>query len=124
MTACVTLYAVTAETAPRPDMTPSGWGDPARRHGLPLHAAAWLRRELGPTQVRLPVAPESVQLPPAALPAHVRAALVAALGEEHVRDDHETRLLHAAGKSYLDLLAVRSGRLTAAPDAVVLPADA
>jgi alkyldihydroxyacetonephosphate synthase len=105
-------------------MTPFGWGDPARRPGLAPHAADWLRREIGPASARPPAAASAVHLPPAALPDAARAALVAAVGAEHLRDDHETRLRHATGKSYLDLLAVRSGHLPAAPDAVVLPADA
>jgi alkyldihydroxyacetonephosphate synthase len=105
-------------------MTPSGWGDPARRTGLPAHAASWLQRELGPVRPVPPVPADQVRLPAPALRAEVRADLVAAVGDGHVRDDHATRLRHAAGKSYLDLLAVRSGALAAAPDAVVLPHDA
>ena len=36
----------------------------------------------------------------------------------------EDRIRHAAGRGYADLARLRSGRLEAAPDAVVLPADA
>ncbi len=39
------------------------------------------------------------------------------------RSSDEARLRHAAGRSYLDLLALRGGRLEAAPDAVVSPAS-
>ena len=38
-----------------------------------------------------------------------------------VRDDREARVLRAAGKSYLDLLAQRAGDCEDAPDAVVAP---
>ncbi len=42
----------------------------------------------------------------------------------HVRDDRLTRVSHAAGRSYLDLLALRAGDASGAPDAVIYPADA
>ncbi len=99
-------------------MTPTGWGDPARRTGLPAHAVAWLGREVGPGR---PSRPAPVTLSPSRLPADVRLALDAAVGAEHVRTDDDTRLVHAAGKSYLDLLRVRRGGALDAPDAVVLP---
>jgi len=102
------------------DMTPLGWGDPARRHGLPPHAAAWLTRTLGTTTPSHPVTPA---LADATLPEPARTALAAVVGADHVRTDAEARLHHAAGRSYLDLLALRSGSVDA-PDAVLLPADA
>ena len=45
------------------------------------------------------------------------------MGEEHVRDDRLARVLHAAGKSYPDLVRQRAGDCEQAPDAVVLPAS-
>ena len=47
---------------------------------------------------------------------------LAAVGEDGVLTGAEDRLRHAAGRSYADLARLRSGRLEAAPDAVVLPA--
>jgi alkyldihydroxyacetonephosphate synthase len=41
-----------------------------------------------------------------------------------VREDREARLAHAGGKSYDDLIRRRAGEASAAPDAVLLPADA
>ena len=41
-----------------------------------------------------------------------------------MRDDRDARVLHAAGKSYPDLVRQRAGDAEQAPDAVVLPADA
>jgi alkyldihydroxyacetonephosphate synthase len=108
--------------APVQDMTPAGWGDPARRHGLPPHAARWLEREVGRGRPSTPAA--GIELPAAALPPQAWHALVDAVGAEHVLTDDAARLLRAAGRSYLDLVRLRSGRLDAAPDAVVLPADA
>ena len=101
-------------------MAPLGWGDPARRHGLPPHAAAWLRKEIGATT---PSPPAEVQLAPGQLPGPARAALEAAVGAEQVRTDPASRLRHAAGRSYLDLLALRTGAVTG-PDAVVCPGSA
>jgi alkyldihydroxyacetonephosphate synthase len=50
-------------------------------------------------------------------------ALIEAVGEENVFTDREDRLRHATGCGYVDLARLRSGKLDAAPDAVVLPAD-
>jgi alkyldihydroxyacetonephosphate synthase len=55
-------------------------------------------------------------------PAH-RAGLSAVVGPDHVRVDHRARLLHAGGKSTLDLLRRRMPDVQDAPDAVVYPAD-
>lgn len=104
-----------------------GWGDPADGHPLPAQAWEFLRRELGgPVQVRPepPVALAEVVLRPPVLADDVRAALVAAVGAEHVRQDSEARVEHVSGKSWPDLYRLRHGDGGHAPDAVVLPADA
>ena len=54
----------------------------------------------------------------------MRARLAAAVGEEHVRDDRAARVGHAAGRSYPDLVRLRTGDLAGAPDAVVEPGSA
>jgi alkyldihydroxyacetonephosphate synthase len=102
----------------------AGWGDPARRPGLSPVATAWLQRELGPCRPSRPVALPEVRVRPGALPGPLRAALRAAVGAEHVQEDHGSRVRHAAGKSYLDLLRMRAGQAEDAPDAVVLPGSA
>ena len=104
------------------DLSPLGWGDPSRRTGLPAHAAAWLRGELGPAAPTLPAGTPSLR--PSALSDGARGALAAAVGAEHVRTDDDARLLRAAGRSYVDLLRLRDGGPVDAPDAVVLPVDA
>ncbi|MEA2450063.1 MAG: alkyldihydroxyacetonephosphate synthase, partial [Thermoleophilaceae bacterium] len=58
------------------------------------------------------------------LPAPVAEALRAAVGAENVRADRADRVTHAAGKSYPDLMRLRSGDGSGAPDAVVLPGSA
>jgi alkyldihydroxyacetonephosphate synthase len=101
-------------------MATAGWGDPTRRNGLPAHAAAWLRREIGPTR---PARPLDIRLSPGRLDETDHKALAAVVGDEQVRTDDETRVTRAAGRSYLDLVALRSGQVDA-PDAVVVPGSA
>jgi alkyldihydroxyacetonephosphate synthase len=102
-----------------------GWGEPGAGPALPDHAAGLLREWLGVSGaiVSAPVDLAGVRLREPAVPAELRAALERAVGAAHVRDDREIRVLRAAGKSYLDLLAVRAGDCEDAPDVVVAPAD-
>src|SRR5258707_640265 len=98
-----------------------GWGDPARRLELPEAAVAALRDQLGVAAADAiePVPIEEVSLPdPAPVPEAVRRAA----GE--VLDGPEDRLRRAAGRSYPDLVRLRTGSLESAPDAVLRPADA
>ena len=103
----------------RGGMVHAGWGDPARRTGLPPAAAAWLTDRVGRGTPSRPVPLGGVQVPPSRLTAEDRAALQAT-GAQVLLDDAD-RALHAAGRSYTDLLALRSGSFPA-PDAVLLPA--
>jgi alkyldihydroxyacetonephosphate synthase len=64
-----------------------------------------------------------VRLADSALADGARARLAAAVGAENVRDDRAARVLHAAGKSYPDLVRQRAGDCDPAPDAVVYPHD-
>jgi alkyldihydroxyacetonephosphate synthase len=45
------------------------------------------------------------------------------VGDENVRTDRASRVAHAAGKSYPDLIRQRGGDCRRAPDAVVYPAS-
>jgi alkyldihydroxyacetonephosphate synthase len=101
-----------------------GWGDPDHPSVLPDHAVAFLRDEVGVApQARPPVPLERVRVGDPALPEAARDRLAAVVGSEHVRDDLEARVVHAAGKSYPDLVRQRAGDCEHAPDAVVYPAD-
>jgi alkyldihydroxyacetonephosphate synthase len=101
-----------------------GWGDPAHDATLPDDALPWLRERVGlDDRVTPPVALEQVRLRPAALPEGLRDRLVAIAGVAGVRDDRAARVMHAAGKSYPDLVRMRAGDGESAPDAVVLPGD-
>jgi alkyldihydroxyacetonephosphate synthase len=102
------------------DMPFAGWGDPARRHGLPAHAMAWLEKILGVTAADTASPSPPSPPPPSRL---TDDALVALRALAEVRTDDEARVIRAGGKSYLDLLRAREGDTTHAPDAVVLPDD-
>ena len=100
-----------------------GWGVDGQDAPLPKAALALLGSELRANGA--PAAPpvlERIALSEPALTARARAKLVAAVGAEHVRDDRLTRVAHAAGRSYADLVRLRSGRGVTLPDAVVYPA--
>lgn len=100
------------------DMVHAGWGDPARRPGLSPEAHRWLAGRVGAGTPSAPVPLEQVELAPSRLDEAQRAALRATGAD--VLDDDTSRARDAAGRSYLDLLALRSGRFPA-PDAVVVP---
>jgi alkyldihydroxyacetonephosphate synthase len=97
-----------------------GWGDPAKRLELSDRALAMLRDVLGAAEPAQRVSIEEVGLPEAR---PIPDSVVATVGADAVLDSTEQRIRRAAGKSYPDLVRMREGRLPAAPDAVVMPAD-
>jgi alkyldihydroxyacetonephosphate synthase len=109
-------------TAPRRDSKWWGWGDPAVTPEFDDEARARLREWIGELEPSPRAASlEEVELPdPEPLP----PALVEAVGAEAVFTGVEDRIRHATGCGYADLVRLRNGRLEAAPDAVLLPADA
>jgi alkyldihydroxyacetonephosphate synthase len=99
-----------------------GWGEDAHAGQLPEAALGLLRDELGVDgAVRGPVDLEDVVLgaPTIGDPALAR---LRAFGELH--EDPASRVVHAAGKGYVDLVRLRLGRPEGAPDAVLVPRDA
>jgi alkyldihydroxyacetonephosphate synthase len=99
-----------------------GWGDPERHVDLPAPALDRLRAALAaPARRSEPVPLDAVRLEQSRLAQGVRERLAAVVGAEWVRDDRATRVLHAAGKGYPDLVRLRSGSAEQAPDAVVYP---
>ncbi|WP_433357231.1 FAD-binding oxidoreductase [Microtetraspora malaysiensis] len=100
----------------------SGWGDPAKAAELPPPVRRLLADLLG---VRMPETPaatlDEVRPPASTLPPAALKALSAAVGEEYLRVDDETRIRHTRGKSTPDLLRMRVGDASDAPDAVALP---
>ena len=98
----------------------NGWGDPARRPGLSASVVGFLAKKFGGrlTPTPPPVALAEVSLSPSALSQELRSRLEAIAP---VTDDREARIAHARGKSYRDLIRIRTGDASGAPDAVVLP---
>ncbi len=117
-------------TQDRQSLRWNGWGSAHVAFDLgPRETAVWdyLATALGRDQLAhhhaVPL-PE-LSLPPCKLEAQPLAALQSILGPDHVRQTPFERAFHARGKSYLDLLALRSGDLgDHVPDAVVYPANA
>ena len=99
-----------------------GWGEDGHDAPLSATAQALLAGELGVLPARRdPVALDDVRLPDGKLSADARARLAAIVGDEHLRDDRLTRVAHAAGRGYHDLVRLRSGDADGAPDAVAYP---
>jgi alkyldihydroxyacetonephosphate synthase len=101
----------------------AGWGSPDEPvRELPPAADALLEElDVDLNLRRTPVALDDVRLGEARLPEGVRDRLERVA---RVHDDRLSRVLHAAGKSYLDLVRLRAGEATEAPDAVVVPGSA
>jgi alkyldihydroxyacetonephosphate synthase len=105
-----------------PDQSWSGWGDPALVPELPEQVRSLLAAGLGVERAPGPPGPISdVSLPPPRLPDGAMQALGVVLGSGAVLDDPDARVRHTRGKSTPDLLRLRSGEASAAPDAVLLP---
>ena len=95
-----------------------GWGEEGRRLALAESAVAMLRSELGEAEPTPRVALEEVIAPD---PRPVPALVAQAAGPRGLLTAHEQRVRRAAGRSYPDLVRLRTGRLEHAPDAIVLP---
>ncbi len=107
---------------PRRDAKWWGWGDPSIEPELDAEALAVLRERIGELEPWPPARALAEVALPAAEP--LPQALIDAVGEENVFRGDEDRLRHATGRGYVDLARLRNGALEAAPDAVVMPADA
>jgi alkyldihydroxyacetonephosphate synthase len=101
-----------------------GWGPEGQSYALPDPQGFWsfLENNLGPLQKGSRVAsPNDIQLPPSRLASADLEELTKLLGHKGVTTEPSDRLVHALGKSYVDLLQIRQGRVNAAPDGVVFP---
>jgi alkyldihydroxyacetonephosphate synthase len=103
----------------------NGWGWAARKDDVADRGDlwAWLTAELGmPALLATPPRPlEELTLPASKLTLPNRVALSSIAGADQVRDSVYERAFHARGRSSADLLHLRSGSLSTAPDAVVYP---
>jgi len=104
-----------------PPMAWDGWGDPALAKPLSAGIRSLLEQALGVTGTEI-TAPgiDEVQVSPSALAPKHRDGLAAIVGNDYLRTGDRDRLLHAGGKSTLDLLRRKTIRQDA-PDAVVFP---
>lgn len=105
-----------------------GWGTLDQTYPLDNRPRLWptLRRWLAlPDDVAHtpPVLLEEIDLRPPRLTEADIAALQHAVGEDGLRMDRRSRVEHAFGKSYRDLVRARAGVVPNPPDAVVYPAD-
>src|SRR5262245_3828727 len=99
-----------------------GWGAPGDAIALPPQVSALLEHGLG-VKERTTAVPDlaDVRLPSHVLDPSVRAHFENAIGAEHVLTADEDRVRHTGGKSTVDLLLLRAGDATGAPDAVLRP---
>jgi alkyldihydroxyacetonephosphate synthase len=103
----------------------NGWGWAAHKDDIAEREDIWrwLAAELGmPALLATPARPlEELTLPAGRLSPQDRAELETIVGADQVRDSAYERAFHALGRSYHDLLRLRAGDLSSAPDAVVYP---
>lgn len=100
---------------------PYRWGNPATPGELPESASSALKA-LGVHEPSAgPADPGDVPLPEVTLPGKARDAIEAVVGAEHLTSDQAARVAHTRGWSTPDLLKLRAGDATDAPDAVVFP---
>ena len=104
------------------EMHPYLWGNPATPGELPA-VAVDLLTALGALAPPPAVDIDAATLPSTSLPGQAHAALAAVVGPDQVRTDHEARVRHTGGFSTPDLLKLRAGDGSDAPDAVVYPAS-
>ncbi|MBI1330059.1 MAG: FAD-binding protein [Alphaproteobacteria bacterium] len=103
----------------------NGWGWTAAKDTLAERDEVWtwLAAELGmPSLLATPARPlAEISLAPSRLTDALRHRFAEMLGNDRVRTDDYERAFHAYGRSYHDLLRMRLGDLSAAPDAVLFP---
>ena len=107
-----------------------GWGTLDRDYSLEGRPAFWpmLHEWLELPNEAIehetpPVSLEEISLRPPRMDDPMLSFLRKLLDEETVRTDTQTRVEHAYGKSYRDLIRIRAGHVPNPPDAVVYPAD-
>ena len=112
-------------SADRTKISWNGWGWTAHKDEIAANEAvwSWLADELGmPSLLATPARPlEDIALAPSRLEPAEHAHFAQVLGEDRVRDNPLERAFHARGRSYHDLLYLRAGNLSTAPDAVLYP---
>lgn len=107
-----------------PPMKWNAWGDPAAAKPLSEGIRSLLKQAVGLQDSAQPeIEADQVKLRPSALSPADKDALARIVGADYCRTADRDRLLHAGGKSTLDLLRRKDPGTQDAPDAVLLPAD-
>lgn len=102
----------------------NAWGDPAAAKPLSDGIRSLLKQAVGIDDApRAELEADQVRLRPSALSDEDREALAGIVGAAHCRTDDRDRLLHAGGKSTIDLLRRKDTGAQDAPDAILLPGD-
>jgi alkyldihydroxyacetonephosphate synthase len=105
-----------------PPMKWNAWGDPQEAKPLPEGIRSLLKQALGVTDSAVAeLDADQVTLRGSQLADDHREALAAVVGPEYCRVGDRDRLLHAGGKSTLDLLHRKDSGAQEVPDAVLLP---
>jgi alkyldihydroxyacetonephosphate synthase len=98
------------------------WGDPRLAGPLSPAARALVQSALGLPEADVRETPlADVRVAPSRLGEQVLGAMRDLVGRAHVHTDDDSRIRHTRGRSTADLLRMRSGEVTDAPDAVVQP---
>jgi len=102
-----------------------GWGAPDYIFDIEARPKLWpfiqTRLQAGDCLQTPCVGREQIVLRPPVVDEGFVQSLRGQLKPEQLKSDDDERLLHTYGKSYPDLLRVRRGQVTRAPDLVVLP---
>ena len=101
-----------------------GWGLESEGYSLPDPQIFWsfLESKVGPLKHSTRLASlDDIPLPTSRLSQSDLDRLEQIFGAQGFSTDNSDRLVHALGKSYLDLLRIRQGRVKTAPDVVVFP---
>jgi alkyldihydroxyacetonephosphate synthase len=107
-----------------PPMKWNAWGDPAAAKPLSDGIRSLLKQAVGVDDSGAPdLRAEQVSLRPPALSPDDVDAFEAIVGAQYCRTADLDRLLHAGGKSTIDLLRRKDTGVQDAPDAILLPGD-
>ncbi len=104
-----------------------GWGTLDRFYDLSHRPNFWalVEEQLGVSGeiVSPPIQIDAIALPDSRLSAQDQFDLRRIFGDEGVRLDRLSRILHTYGKSYRDLIRIRRGDIACPPNAIVYPTD-
>jgi alkyldihydroxyacetonephosphate synthase len=105
-----------------------GWGWDDRSRPIEDFPVLWrylqARLKVDPNLRRPVPSIDAIRIPPSLLSADQIAELEKLVGEGNLSVELRDRVVHAVGRSYKDLVRLRSGTLLRAPDAVLFPEDA